>query len=147
MINVIHKNLLIPVVTLIGVGIVGTTILGARSANAQTKGTFFSGLAQAIAQKFNLNQADVQTVIDQYGQTQRQTMLKTRLDKLVADTKITPDQETAIINELATKPSRTDFEAWLKSQNLDPKTLGFFGFGMPRDHFGHWAKPSTTPSP
>lgn len=140
-----NKKLILPIVLVGATGIVGLTVLGVPNVNAQTTNPF-SGLAQAIAQKFNLNQTDVQDEINSYMQTQKQNMLKGRLDKLVSAGKITGNEETAILNELATKPKPSDFQAWLKSQNIDPKTIGFGGFRMWRGHF-KGTKPLVSPTP
>lgn len=80
---------------------------------AQGGNSPFSGLAQAIAQKFNLNQSDVQSVISQYMTTQqanwknsmkgnRQKWLASRLTSEVNADKITSSQASAITTELST---------------------------------------------
>ncbi|CAN5355554.1 hypothetical protein BH10PAT1_BH10PAT1_5290 [soil metagenome] len=122
MINLIHKKIIIPIVIL---GAFATIALTATGISAQTRNDPFSGIAAAIAQKFNLNQTDVQSVITEYRQTKRTDMFTTRLDKLVVDKKITSDQKSAIINELQSKPKPADFKAWLKSQNLDESIIPF----------------------
>ena len=136
-----NKKILLPIVTILAAG--GIAFGTVSIVNAQSKTGPFGNLAAAIAQKFNLNQTDVQSFLTNYGQTQRQTMMKTRLDKLVTAGKITSAQETAIINELSTKPKPSDFRAWLKSQNIDPNILGFFRMGVRK--FEH--KPTSSPTP
>lgn len=101
------KKILIPVFAVV---VTGSTLLGVSSiAHAQSGSAPFSGLAQAIASKFNLNTSDVQNVISAFKQQQRanwqqnmQQREKKRLDRLVSQGKITNSQETAILSELST---------------------------------------------
>lgn len=137
----ISKKIIIPIVAL---GAVGVITLTASQINAQTKSNGFSNLAQAIAEKFNLNENDVQSFLTQFRQTNRQNTLKTRLDSLVSSGKITTGQETAIINELEFlktkymanpgkqnfKDMATEFNTWLKSQNIDPSLIPMFKLRM-----------------
>ena len=131
------KKILIPIVGLIAAaGIAFGTI---QVANAQTTTGPFSGLAAAIAQKFNLNQSDVQSIITSYRKTANENFTKNRLDALVSSGKITSTQETAIINELAALKTKymnsgkgnfknmlIEFKSWLTSQNIDPSILPMF---------------------
>ena len=122
-----------------------------------------STLVQAIAQKFNLNQSDVQAVFDQHRQdqqTQHQERIKTRLDQAVTAGKITTDQETLILNKFqeiasgraafmtslqgmtptdrkaALETARQDLLDWAKTNTIDPQYL-FGGFGGERMGMGH----------
>jgi hypothetical protein len=108
-----------------------------------------------IAQKFNLNQSDVQSVFDQYRQDRRSQMeaqFKTRLDQDVASGKITADQETLILNkrkeladnrasqmanfknmtqaerQAAWQKDRQDLTDWAKQNGIDIQYF-FGGFG------------------
>lgn len=164
------KKLIIPVlVTIIGGSVLFASV---NAIHAQENGPF-TGLAQAIASKFGLSESDVQSEIDSYMQTQRQNMqgkmqdmVKTKLDSLVSSGKITSDQETAIINELAAlklkymtgtpdkanfQNMQTDWTNWLKSQNIDQSVLGKFGMfglgGMRGNPHGGWNKPTSSPPP
>ena len=132
-----NRRIIIPIVAVGALGIVGVTLIGAKNTYAQSP---ISNLSQAIAQKFNLNQSDVQSFIINYRQTRNQDMVKIKLDALVTSGKITTDQETAIINELASlktkylaNPSKdnfknmvAEFKSWLGSQNIDPSILPMF---------------------
>lgn len=84
----------------------GATVFGIAKVNAQSTIQPYQGLVQAIAQKFNLNQSQVQSVVDQYReqlqasrQQQRQDKLKTKLNTLVQQGKITAAQEQSILAE------------------------------------------------
>jgi len=103
-------------------------------------------------------------------------MEKTRLDKLVSSGKITADQETAIINELAAlntkynlssltgaqrktqmQAMQAELKTWAASQSpsINLAYLMPFGggFGGPRGGMGgrgfhgQWTKPTVTPTP
>jgi len=167
----ISKKILIPVFAVV-VG--GGSLLGVSSlVHAQSGSTPFSGLAQSIAQKFNVNQTDVQSVIDSYMQQQKQTMtqnmqkrLQNRLDQEVQQGSITSAQETAILNELSSLQSQfgpsalksmtqqqrqqafqteqSDLKSWAQSQGISLSLIPF-GFGMGHGRFMH--KPTPTPTP
>lgn len=108
--NLLSKNIIIPALALT---IVGGTLLGVgQIAHAQSNNPY-SGLVQAIAQKFGLDQSKVQAVVDDYRQ-QRHTYMKqnmqqnmqqrlqSKLDAAVKAGKITSAQEKAILDEVAT---------------------------------------------
>lgn len=160
-------------------------------ANAQTPGGqshvgFFQGLIQFIEQKFGLDKNQVQSAVQQYQSqrdatiTPRPTMTqqqmtdreKTRLDKLVASSKITSAQEQSILTELSTvwsqnmsstqnetpqqrksqmQATQNTLKTWAQSQGINPMYVMSFGGGM-RGHGmkggrGHWGNPSVTPTP
>ncbi len=141
------------------------------AANAQSFNTF-PGLAQTIANKFNLNQSDVQTLINAYAQQQQQKRLQNleqiqqkRLDNLVSQGKITSTQETAIINELnalrsqygpsalknltqqqrrqALQARKNALTQWANSQGISLKYILPMRMGM----LWRGAKTSPTPTP
>lgn len=165
-----------------------TTLFVAKPAFAQTttttnKPNFFQGLVTFIEQKFGLNDAQVKAAVSQYKSqvkatitprptqtpAQRQAMEKTRLDKLVSSGKITADQETAILNELATlntkynlssltaaqrktqmQAMQAELKTWAASQNINLAYVN--GMGGPRGGMGGkgfrgWNKPTATPTP
>lgn len=87
--------------------VVGGLVLSTTLAKAQTPTTPFSGLAEAIAKKFNLDQAQVQTVFDEYHDQRRSemfTQMKERQDKrlsqLVSDGKLTETQKQAVLAKM-----------------------------------------------
>lgn len=152
----ISKKVIIPIVAVFLV--VGAAVLGVSQAHAQTSQNPFSGLVQMIAQKFGLDQNQVQSAVNQYQQQQRQNMQQNlqqrqedRLNKLVQDGKINADQKQAILNELAALKSKynpanfknmtadqrkqqfqaqqAEIKAWAQSQNIDLSYI-MSGFGM-----------------
>ena len=158
------KKIIIPVaVATIG----ASAIFGTGAVFAQSTNTPLSGLAQMIAQKFNIDQNQVQSVLDQYSSQKKANRLQKmqqgedqRLSNLVSQGKITSDQKTAIENELknlkakyfsnfqgqtadqrkqAVQNFRTDFQAWLRSQNIDPSIFKP-GFMMREKRMGRLSK-------
>lgn len=103
--HMLSKKILI---SALSITIIGGTIFGIAQVNAQSTAQPYQGLVKVIAQKFNLNQSDVQNVVNQYHQQQQATRqqqlqqrLKARLDTLVQQGKITATQEQAILTEFA----------------------------------------------
>jgi len=142
------KKSFVPAIAILVVGgsLLGTsTLVYAESQNPQ-----LTGLAQALASKFHLNQSDVQTEISSYIQQHKDDLQqkmadrqKARLDTLVSQGKITTAQETAILNEYKTlqtqygpaaltgktfaqkiqakKDERNALTTWANSQGIDPQ--------------------------
>ena len=146
----ISKKILVPVVLAVAIG--GTAIFGVSLAQAQGRPNPFSGLVTAIAKKFNLDQAQVQAVVDDYQKTEQSTRQKDMqqretdsLAKLVADGKITEAQKQLIIAEMTAlkakynpensksltdeqrktqmQAERDELAAWAKANNIDEKYL------------------------
>jgi hypothetical protein len=102
----ITKKIILPALAIAVMG--GTTIWATNHAYAQSETDTIAGLAQKISQKFNLDQSQVKSVIDEYHQGRKQERLKQfqqnqedRLNKLVQDGKITQEQKQAILDEFA----------------------------------------------
>ena len=109
-------------------GVLTATILGggifASMASAASNNSDDS-LAAKIANKFNLNKDEVQTVLNEHHQevsaehkAEMQTRLEQRLSKAVSDGKITEDQKTKIIDYLKTQ--ETFFES-LKDKTAEER--------------------------
>jgi hypothetical protein len=157
-------------ISLTTVVLTGSALFAVPQIYAQTPGTnphinFFQELVQFISQKFGLDKTQVQTAVTDFQQQQKATITprptltpqqitdrdKTRLDQLVKDGKITSDQETAIINELAALRTKypagsmknltpaqwktqmtarqDEIVSWAKSQGIDSSYV-MPGFGM-----------------
>ncbi len=112
---------------------------------------------QRIAQRFNLNQTDVQKVFDEQKtemHTQKKAELETRLNQAVKDGKITAVQKEAILSKYsemdsskeldkeqfhnmtpeqrqqAMQKKRTELETWAKQSGISLQTLqGLMGHG------------------
>ena len=163
--KMLSKNILIPVVAITIAG--GAFFAGNVYAQTSSNKT----LSQVIAQKFNLDQSQVQAAIDQYRQQQQATMqqklqqrLNDRLTNLVTSGKITDTQKQDIITELTKLQSeynpqslknltpaqrkekfqaeQNEIQTWAKSEGIDASYL------RPDDmrRFGG-AKASPTPTP
>lgn len=121
------------------IGLTSVLGVGLASAHSQTNGQ--STLVDKIAQKFNLNKADVQKVFDENRaehEAEHKQKLKERLDQAVKDGKLTQDQENKIIAKLeelkanreslkdktpeqrreAMKAKRAELEQWAKDNNI-----------------------------
>lgn len=147
------KRLLLPAVAIV---LLGTATLGIVNAHAQENtSTPFSGLAEAIAQKFNLNQSDVQSVVTDWHtkqhakmEQQMQQRLSQKLDDAVKEGKLTTAQKQAILDKMSQlqterqntdlkslteeerrtqmEQKRTELENWAKSQGIDTSLLPMF---------------------
>ena len=152
-------------------GAISTAALPAYASDGSTGGgNFFSGLIQFISQKFGLDKTQVQTAISDYKTQYKQkrptpdpakidAMEKNRLDKLVSAGKITSDQESAILTELAalrakypmnisgqTKEQRqqnvqnfqNDWKTWADSQGINPELIMPGPGGIRKGMRGRW---------
>lgn len=131
---------------------------------AQQPGTthvnFFQGLIETIAQKFGLSTTQVQSVVSEYQNQQKQNMQQNmqqhqedRLNQLVKDGKITESQKKAILDQLALLKSKynqdnfknmtpdqrkqqfqgqqDEIKSWAATQGIDPSyVMPGFGMGM-----------------
>ncbi len=141
------------ILPLLVVTMAGAALLGASQiVSAQSGTTPFSGLAEMIAQKFGIDQTQVQSVLDQYRQQQMQDrknkmqqLLNNKLDQEVTAGKITAGQKQGILDELTQLKNKygptagqsltlqqrqqnfqnlqSDIKAWATSQGIDPTLL------------------------
>lgn len=160
----ISKKIIFPAVAVLIIG--GATAFGITQVHAQTTNNPFSDLVQKIAQKFGLDQTQVQSVFDDYRNQRKQTMMQNmqkkqedRLNQLVQNGKITDAQKTAILNEMSVLKSKynpdnfrnmtpderkkqfqaeqDEIKTWSQSQSIDPMYLRpGFGIGWPRRMHG-----------
>ncbi len=122
-------------------------LFAARSISAQESDNAASSLVAKIAQKFNLNQNEVQTVFSEFHterQQERMTQVETRLSQAVTDGKISDSQKQAILSKVKEMQAnrepgsmreksaeerqtmmegrRADMQAWLQTQGLTLET-------------------------
>ena len=134
-------------------------VYGMKSVLAYGNGTDFRNqMAQKFSQRFNLNQAEVESFLNdnfQERQKERQTYQDNHLNQLVSDGKITPEQKEAILKKreemmnemeemtnLSWEEQKTErekhqneMESWAKENGVDlnevmPIAGGGFGRGM-----------------
>ena len=147
------QTLLLPV---LGAAFIGSTMLGVGYARAQDTANPTTSIVQKIAQKFNLKEADVQSVFDEEHtarHAQMQAEVDKRLTQAVTDGKITQAQKQAILAKFQemknNKPAmesfknmtaeqrkaqmetkRTELESWAKSNGLTMEIVQeFMGHG------------------
>lgn len=161
----LSKKIVLPILTVAILGGITLSNISAAKAQAETNDNPLSNLVQIIAQKFGLDQAKVQTVVDEYRQEKRTKMQATaqqreeeRLAQLVKNGKISEDQKKAVLAKLAelrnkyksdnfqnmtpeqrkeqSEKMREEINAWAKEQKIDLSYLTFgSGMGMKRGHF------------
>ncbi len=138
-----NRHLIIP---LVAVTIAGATAFAITPASAQTAGGVHTNLVQRIAEKFNLNEAEVQDVFDDLRDEHRAEMQQTFTDRLttaVENGKLTETQKAVILTkhqEMMTEheadrdalkdlapqerrehheTERAELEAWASEQGID----------------------------
>jgi DNA-binding MarR family transcriptional regulator len=121
------------------IGVTSATALAATTSNAPQ-----NSLAQDIANKFHLNQSDVQAVIDQHkqaAQQNREAKYEDRLTQAVKDGKLTEAQKKAVLaehnklmdeikssnnsadNRQTMQTVRKEAQDWAKQNNIDVSWL------------------------
>lgn len=144
----------------VGIVFAGSFLYYVSTVSAQTPAGVSGNIVRKIAQKFNLNQADVQKVFDDAKyerKSQLQSNLENKLNQAVKTGKITDTQKKTILKKFAdlknNKPNfsgfknktlkerrqamdtkKAEFEKWLKDNSLTARTLqevlGRPGFGF-----------------
>lgn len=152
---------------LIGTLAIGLLAVGGARAFAATAAVKsdhqpFTNLAQVIAEKFNLNQSDVQSVIDDEMQKERaqmeaqhEALFKQRLSQAVTDGKLTQAQADLITQKAASEKTffeslkdmsdadrkaamdahMSELKAWSSANNI-PQDFAFFGGFGGHGHHG-----------
>ncbi|OGK58389.1 hypothetical protein A3H86_02475 [Candidatus Roizmanbacteria bacterium RIFCSPLOWO2_02_FULL_41_9] len=142
--------------SIVGIATSGLILIGANQVFAQGPAGN-SNIVQKIAQKFGLNESDVQAVFNenrQQHQAQMEAGFETRLNQAVKDGKLNAEQKAAIFKkheELQTQRQadrqnwqnltpeqrrteaekrRQEMEAWAKQNNIDLQSFFFGGRGM-----------------
>lgn len=144
------RKILVSTMAIIGVILVG--LLSVSYASAQDSGGY-SPIVQKLAERFNLNEADVQAVFDDEREehyADMQARWTERLDDLVNEGKITSGQKQAILDKYQemhdkmqelkdltqeerkqkTRELQEDFRVWAKQEGLDLPFFGPFGKGL-----------------
>lgn len=114
------SKLLLPVLAIV---ILGGSVIGAGLVNAQGSENPASTLVTRIAQRFNLNEADVKAVFNEVHDEHKTKMkadLESRLNQAVSDGKITEAQKQAILEKFGTSPenkiNREEFKSMTKEE-------------------------------
>jgi hypothetical protein len=150
-VRTIKKKLIFPVIAL---AVLGLAVLDVNFASADDSTNPQNTIVQRIAEKFGLNQNDVQAVFDQVKRDHQAEMQKKneeRLNQLVTDGKITEEQKSLILNmqkELQSQresnkdkfkdltpeerktqmeEERTQLGKWAKDNGIDIQYLMSFG--------------------
>lgn len=156
------KHLAYIILPVLGISLLTGGVVMAASDSISTIKKPFTGLAQAIATKFNLSEVDVQSVIDEAMKNGRAEMKKncpnenTRLTQAVTDGKITQAQAdlikakheelqtvrkdnmekmktmTATEREAAMNAEKESLQKWAKDNNIPEEFAGMYGGGHGR---------------
>lgn len=124
--------------TLLALGVITAGgYFGVKSVKADE--TFpHSDVVQKIAEKFSLNESDVQAVFDSVHEEhmqQMQTSREERLNQAVSDGVLTEDQKNALIQKMEEhigerQQNREEMQAWFNEQGIDETKLHeYLGFG------------------
>lgn len=123
----------------------GALLTSAAYAQSGSDGT---GLADAIATKFNLKSDDVQKVITDYRdqhmqerEAEMKTRMTERLDQAVTDGKITEDQKTQILSKMDEVTSRMD-----EIRSMTDKTERRNAMKQLHDDMQTWAQENNIPT-
>jgi hypothetical protein len=124
----------------------------ANNTKAQTTTIGNKTIVDKLADKFKLNQNDIQSVFDeerQEKQKTRQVQMNAKLDQAVKDGVLTEDQKQKIIakresNQKERIKQRAEMQQWLKDNGIDAEKLhpysGKFGKGMSKDCMHYYSK-------
>jgi len=155
------RKLLILGTAAVGAVFLGGGVLTQRAWAATTTSSTTTSLVQRIAEKFNLQQSDVQTVFDTYKtdrQAEFQQKITDRLNQAVTDGKITATQRDllgakqkeveqkmteikAMTDETARRTAmdllHTNLKAWATTNGIDMQWLGPVGGMHGKGGSGH----------
>lgn len=155
--NIKKPLLIVGAVTTIG----AAGLIGSQAAFAATSTSGSTSLVDKIAQKFNLNKADVQAVFDENRvehEAAEQSRVETKLNQAVTDGKLTTEQKDKILakrkelqdareadkaamqdktpeeRHTAMEAKRTELEQWAKDNNIPTEYLRFVAGHGGRGH-------------
>ncbi len=146
-----------------------SSLIGVGAVSAQTSSGTASGptaLIQKIAQKFNLNEAEVKAVFDEEHEAreaERRQNLEDRLSQAVTDGKITEEQKTTILSKVdeldtyrdslsdktdeerreAMKTKMAELKAWAEENDIP---MNYLRMGGPRGGHGGGMGEMTPPA-
>lgn len=139
MVSYLNKKILIPILGL--VALVGVGVLGISAARA---GNSTSSFVEGFAERFNLNQDEVQTFFTEKKEDRLQLKMQSKEDSLnqaVTDGVITEEQKQALLQKREEMKNhheehREEMQTFFEEQGIDPEALGHFK-GVHKG-FGHW---------
>jgi hypothetical protein len=137
------KKALLSILT---VGIAVSLItLGANTVSADD--VVYPNIISRLAQKFNLNESDVEAVFDavhEERQDQIQSVHEERLNQAVTDGVISEDQKNALLakhqemftqRQEARETHHEEMQAWFEENGIDPEVLAnYMGMGPGLNH-------------
>lgn len=118
------SKVLLPAIAIV---ITGAAAFGTVSTFAQSTQNPHTSLVQKIAERFGLNESEVQAVFDEERETmkkEKQTRFEEKLTQAVADGKLTEEQKQLIIAKQAElgKTRKADFESIKNLSEEERKT-------------------------
>jgi hypothetical protein len=143
-----NKKVILPTIVVgLALATTGAFVGVTRAANGNGNGD--DNLSSQLAKKLNLDQAEVQTAVDQVReenqatkQAERQQQLSENLDQAVKDGVITADQkqllldkQTAIQAEM--EKQRSELEQWYSDNGIDQEKLNDYDIGFGSGPGGH----------
>ena len=156
------KKFLIPALALTVASISGAIVIDNASAHGFGGGEGRDSFIQALAEKFNLSEDEVDSFLEEQRtarQEERKTEREEHLNQLVSEGKLTEDQKNALIakmeeNQAEREANREEFQnmtreerqaqrqqhreemdEWFEEQGIDKDELGLRG-GMGKRHGG-----------
>lgn len=147
----IHRFLAVPVVALT---LIGGTLLATHSAQAEGNSRPFGmdSIVQKIAQRFNLNEADVKAVFDEQHaemKKQMQAKMEAELNQAVSEGKLTEEQKQKIIAKRSEMRASHEDKIVLFKEGEKPSEDQLIAFKAEHDqelaNLKQWAKDNNVP--
>lgn len=105
----------------------------------------FPPLVERLAERFNLNQDEVQSFFEEQKEEHHRLMMQNKEEKLnqaVSDGVLTEEQKQALLDrweemKAHREEHHQEMQQWFEEQGIDPEKLHtYLGFG--HRGFGHW---------